>query len=219
MSSLPFDFTPVDPPGQERGPNPHAQATTHCPEVVGALNARFGAAIREVNVYANEHCVVVEAGLIADVAVFMRDELGFTFLVDVGGTDRFTEDDRFEVFYNFVSVAGRKRLRIKVRVSEENPVVPTVSHLFRSANWYERETFDMFGIRFEGHEDLRRMYMPEDYEHYPLRKEFPLIGIPGSLPLPSQTPGGKLTMDPFAAARGSKPIKSYEELKETTEKH
>jgi NADH-quinone oxidoreductase subunit C len=214
MSSLPFDFTPVDPPGPDPGPNPHAQQTTYCPEAVAALQAHFGESLREVNLYANEHCVVVDAGRIAEVGTFLRDELGFTCLVDLGGTDRFTEDDRFEVFYNFVSIAGRKRLRVKVRVGEEDPVVPTVSHVFRSANWYERETFDMFGIRFDGHEDLRRMYMPEDYEYHPLRKEFPLLGIPGSLPLPPQTPGGRLTMDPFAAARGSKPIKSYEEQDE-----
>ena len=69
----------------------------------------------------------------------------------------------------------------------------------------------MFGIRFEGHEDLRRMYMPEDFEYHPLRKEFPLLGVPGSLPLPPQVPDGPLTLDPFAAARGSRPVPSYEE--------
>ena len=67
----------------------------------------------------------------------------------------------------------------------------------------------MLGIRFEGHPDLRRMYLPEDFEYYPQRKEFPLLGIPGSLPLPPQTPEGSLTLDPYAAAHGSKPIKSY----------
>ena len=83
--------------------------------------------------------------------------------------------------------------------------------LYRAANWNERECFDMLGLIFDGHPDLRRMYMPEDFEYYPQRKEFPLLGIPGSLPLPPQTPEGGLTMDPYAAAHGSKPVRSYEE--------
>jgi len=211
MSSLPFDFTPVDAPRPGAADNPHAQNTTYCPETIAALREKFGDAILDTGLYANEHSVHVAAGRISDVARYLRDELTFTYLVDVWGADRFTEDDRFEVFYNFVSIDRGKRLRVRVRVDEESAVVPSVAPLFRSANWYEREAYDMFGIRFEGHEDLRRMYMPEDFEYYPLRKEFPLLGIPGSLPLPPQVPSGELTMDPFAAARGSKPVKSYEE--------
>ena len=89
--------------------------------------------------------------------------------------------------------------------------VDSITDLFRSASWNERECYDMFGIRFNGHPDLRRMYMPEDFEYHPLRKEFPLLGIPGSLPLPPQVPEGELTMDPFPAAHGSKPVKSFAE--------
>jgi NADH-quinone oxidoreductase subunit C len=104
-----------------------------------------------------------------------------------------------------------RRLRLKTRVDEEKGSLPSVTGVFRAAGWNERECFDMFGLRFEGHTDLRRMYMPEDFEYHPLRKEFPLLGVPGSLPLPPQTPEAGLTLDPFAAAHGSKPIKSYEE--------
>ena len=75
----------------------------------------------------------------------------------------------------------------------------------------ERECYDMLGIQFDGHPDLRRMYMPEDFEYHPQRKEFPLLGIPGSLPLPPRTPEGDLTMDPFAAARSGRPVRSYQE--------
>ncbi len=100
-------------------------------------------------------------------------------------------------------------------MDEEDPVVPTLSGLFRAADWNERECWDMMGIRFEGHPDLRRMFMPEDFEHHPQRKEFPLLGVPGSLPLPPQTPEGDLNYDPFSAAHGKKPVKSYEEPEST----
>ena len=86
--------------------------------------------------------------------------------------------------YNLYSLGHKRHLRLKVRTGEEHPVVPTVTGVWPGANWHERETFDMFGIRFDGHPDLRRMYMPEEFEYYPLRKDFPLMGIPDSLPLP-----------------------------------
>ncbi|MEX0780535.1 MAG: NADH-quinone oxidoreductase subunit C [Balneolales bacterium] len=119
---------------------------------------------------------------------WLKNEQHFIYLVDVFGTDRFTSEDRFEVIYNMVCLRTQERLFLKIRIEEENPVVPTVTDIWKSANWNEREVFDMFGIQFEGHPDMRRMYMPEDYQYYPLRKEFPLIGVPGSIELPSTTP-------------------------------
>jgi len=86
--------------------------------------------------------------------------------------------------YNVWSLLHKRYLRLKVPAEEEHPVVPTVTGIWPGANWHERETFDMFGIRFEGHPDLRRLYMPDEFEYYPLRKDFPLMGIPDSLPLP-----------------------------------
>ena len=105
--------------------------------------------------------------------------------------DRFTSEDRFEVIYNIISLKSQKRLFIKTRCSEENPTLPTSTSIWPAANWHEREAFDMFGIQFEGHPDMRRLFLPEDFDYYPLRKEFPLLGIPGSLPLPSTTPDSK----------------------------
>ncbi|HEX7070791.1 MAG TPA: NADH-quinone oxidoreductase subunit C [Rhodothermales bacterium] len=208
--TLKFFFTPVDPPKPD-APNPHAKRSTRVPEVIEALRARFGDDVLDQRTYANEDTVLVRREKIRDVVRFLRDEQGFTYLVDLGGVDRFTETDRFEVFYNIVNVSGGKRIRIKVLVDEEDPTVDSITDLFRSASWNERECYDMFGIRFNGHPDLRRMYMPEDFEYHPLRKEFPLLGIPGSLPLPPQVPEGELTMDPFPAAHGSKPVKSFAE--------
>lgn len=209
--ALKFYFTPVDPPHPDEQDNPHAKRTTHVPEVVEALREEFGEAIREVETYANEDTVLVERSRIAEICRFLKNEQGFNYLTDLGGSDRFVEGDRYEVFYNLVAIEKRKRLRLKIRVDEDELLAPSITDVFKSANWNEREVYDMLGIRFEGHNDMRRMYMPEDFEYHPLRKEFPQLGVPGSLPLPPQTPEGDLTMDPFAAAHGSKPVKSYEE--------
>ena len=211
--TLKFYFTPVDPPrpDDDGTTNPHAKSTTNVPDVVDALKERFGEDVVDVETYAGEQTVRLSKGVIVEAGRFLKGELGFVYLADLGGLDRFTEEDRYEVFYNLVSFERRKRLRLKVRVDEEDLVVPSVVDVWRAANWNEREAYDMLGIRFEGHPDLRRMYMPEDFEYHPLRKEFPLLGIPGSLPLPPQTPEGELTMDPFPAAHGSKPVKPYEE--------
>lgn len=119
---------------------------------------------------------------------FMKDDLHFIYLTDIFGTDRFTAEDRFEVIYHMVSLREQQRFFIKVYVEEEHPVLPTMTDIWKSANWYEREVYDMFGIRFEGHPDMRRIFLPEDMKYYPLRKEFPLLGVPGSLELPESTP-------------------------------
>ena len=155
--------------------------------------------------------MTVPKARITEVGRFLKAEQGFVYLTDLGGIDRFTEEDRYEVFYNLVSFDPPRRLRVKVRVDEADLVVPSMTSVFRSAGWNERECYDMLGIRFDGHPDLRRMYMPEDFEYHPQRKEFPLLGVPGSLPLPPQSPEGGLTLDPFPAAHGSRPVKSYEE--------
>ncbi len=210
---LKFYFTPLDEPKKEDAErNPLAKKTTRVPEVVQALRDEFGEeVIWRIETYANEDTVFVDKNRIVDVCRFLREEQGFDYFVDLGGIDRFTDEDRFEVFYNIVSLEKQQRIRLKVRVDEEDLRVPSVTGVYRAANWNERECWDMFGIRFDGHPDPRRMYMPEDFEYHPLRKEFPQLGVPGSLPLPPQTPEGELTMDPFAAAHGSKPVKSYEE--------
>jgi NADH-quinone oxidoreductase subunit C len=210
--ALKFHYTPTDEVRpEEDAKNPHAQGTTSVPEVVEALRDAFGEAVWRVETYANEDTVFVDKERIREVCRFLKEEEDFGYFVDAGGIDRFTDEDRFEMFYNLVSLERQKRVRIKVRIDEADMHVPSVTPVYRAANWNEREAYDMFGFTFDGHPDHRRMYMPEDFEYHPLRKEFPLLGIPGSLPLPPQTPEGELTMDPFAAAHGSKPAKSYDE--------
>ena len=208
--TLKFFFTPVDPPKPEQ-PNPHAKSSTFVPETIASLRERFQDDVLDEREYANEQTILVSRERIVEIARYLKTDLGFNYLADLGGVDRFTETDRYEVFYNFVNVKAGKRLRVKILVDESDLTVPTLTGVFRSASWNERECYDMFGIVFSDHPDMRRMYMPEDFEYHPLRKEFPLLGIPGSLPLPAQVPGGDLLMDPFPAAHGSKPVKSFAE--------
>ncbi len=216
-STLQFHFTPADESRENEKPNPHARESTFCADDVAALNAKFGSGILDVRLYANEHTVRVNKNDIIEVLTFLREERAFDLLADLGGADRFVEEERFEVHYNLVSTTERKRLRVKVYVDESDLVVPSVVPVYQAANWNEREVFDMYGMTFEGHEDLRRMFLPEDFEYYPQRKEFPLLGIPGSLPLPPQTPEGPLSLDPYPAAHGSKTPKSFNEPESTFE--
>jgi NADH-quinone oxidoreductase subunit C len=111
-------------------------------------------------------------------AEFLRGdpELQFTFLSDVTGVDRFPIEPRFELNYHLVSLARRDRLRLKMRVSGKDPIVESVAPIWPTADWHEREVFDLFGVRFEGHPDLQRILMPEDWEGYPLRKDYPVEG-------------------------------------------
>jgi NADH-quinone oxidoreductase subunit C len=155
-------------------------------KVLEKLKAHFSDAIESVNEYRGELTVVVKKSSIKNISLFLRDdaELRFDSLRDVCGADYYRPDERFEVIYNLYSIPNNFRLRLKVRVDESDLHVDSVTSVWPTSNWAERETYDMFGILFDGHPDLRRIYMPEGFEHFPLRKDFPLMGIPGSLSLP-----------------------------------
>ena len=157
-------------------------------QVVDGLSEKYADKLIEVYQSSGDTFVRVEAEAIVEICTYLRDEQHFSFLSDVIGTDRYTSNERFEVIYNLLNLRTQTRLFVKARVEEENPVIDSVCDIWISANWNEREVYDMYGIRFEGHPDLRRVFMPEDFEYYPLRKEFPLLGIPGSLELPNTTP-------------------------------
>jgi NADH-quinone oxidoreductase subunit C len=156
--------------------------------LLGVLKSRFGDAILESKEFRGELTVIVPKEKIIDVCTFLKKDssLAYDFLSDLCGIDMFTPTKRFGVIYNVLSLKNKHRFRIKTFTDETDPKVPSVTGVWGTANAHERETFDMFGIVFEGHPDLRRMYMPEDFEYFPLRKDFPLMGIPGSLPLPKK---------------------------------
>jgi NADH-quinone oxidoreductase subunit C len=141
-----------------------------------------------VTYYAGETTIEVKPAAIVQVCEILKNKFGFDYLADITGIDYYTDEKRFGVAYNLVSISGKKRLRILARIEEGDPTIPSVIKVWQAANWFEREVWDMVGIRFSGHPDLRRIYMPEDFEYFPLRKEFPLIGIPGSIQTPIPDP-------------------------------
>lgn len=121
---------------------------------------------------------------------------GFTYLVDLTGVDHYGEDPRFEVVYELCDIAKKKHMRLKTKVAEGESV-PTVSHIWKTAEWHEREAWDMLGIRFAGHLDLRRILMWDGYPHHPLRKDFPLGGLPTEMPDIAFTAKAPLEGGPF----------------------
>jgi NADH-quinone oxidoreductase subunit C len=106
----------------------------------------------------------------------VKHDLHFERLSTVTGVDRYPAEPRFEVVYHLQSVAGKKWLRLKARLSGENPEIESACAVYRSANWYERETFDLFGVRFLNHPDLTRIMLPDDWVGHPLRKDVPITG-------------------------------------------
>lgn len=114
----------------------------------------------------------------------LRDDMGYDMLVDVTAVDWDAQSPRFTGIYHFLSTTKHRYLRVAVDCADDiNPVLPTLCDLYAAANWHERETYDLMGIRYEGHPNLRRILMWEDYPYHPLRKEFPLAGI--EVPLPA----------------------------------
>jgi NADH-quinone oxidoreductase subunit C len=123
----------------------------------------------QTTIYASRDQVPALARALRD-----RPEFAFTFLAELTAVDFWPKEPRYEVVYLLVSMAHRMRLRLKVRMSGDDPHIATVSDVWPAANWLEREVWDMFGIAFDGHPDPRRLLMPEDWEGYPARKDYPV---------------------------------------------
>ncbi len=125
----------------------------------------------------DELTVEIDAAKIAEALGRVKRDLKFERLTSVTGVDRFPAEPRFEIVYHLQSIANKARLRLKARVSGANPEIESASTVYRGAEWYERETFDLFGVRFLNHPNLTRIMMPEDWEGHPLRKDYPITGI------------------------------------------
>ncbi len=150
--------------------------------VLQRLREQFGQALLEVKTWRNETTVVLAPQDLVRICRFLRDDpgLAFDFLSDVTGVDRLMLPEpspRFEVVYHVYSLQYRRRIRLKVRV-DNGQAVPTVTDLWPTANWHEREVYDLLGVTFEGHPDLRRILTPDDWEGHPLRKDYPVEASP-----------------------------------------
>lgn len=145
---------------------------------VQKLREREPQTIAEVVESRGETTVVLARRDLARICEFLAGDasLGFTFLSDISAVDRFPIEPRFEVNYHLLSIQRRERVRIKVRVAGSDATLPSVTGIWPTANWHEREIFDLFGIRFEGHPDLTRILMPDDWEGHPMRKDYPVEG-------------------------------------------
>jgi NADH-quinone oxidoreductase subunit C len=149
--------------------------------ILEQLTARFGASIVETHGHRGDHTAVVDRAAITDVLRHCRDEpaLAFDMLMDLTAVDYLKfpgreDGPRFEVVYHLVSLPHTHRLRLKVRVDEDDAVVPSAVPLWPIANWFEREVWDMFGVRFAGHPDPRRLLMYEEFVGHALRKDYPI---------------------------------------------
>ncbi len=142
----------------------------------------------ETSEFKDELTLQVQKKDIVDVCKVLKNdsELKFIHCEDVTAIDWARRKNRFTIVYHIFSLKNKFRLIVKADVDESDCNIDTVSSVWRSANWPERETYDMYGIHFNNHPDLRRMYMPEEFQYHPLRKDFPVLGIPGSLPLPKK---------------------------------
>ncbi len=141
------------------------------------LRALLGDAVLDVIVHAEETTVVIQRAAIVDVTTKLRDapELGFNQLIDICGVDYPDRVERFEVVYHFLSMRQNLRLRVKLSTDHRQPV-PSLTGLYANAGWYERETFDCYGVLFDGNPDLRRILTDYGFEGHPFRKDFPLTG-------------------------------------------
>jgi NADH-quinone oxidoreductase subunit C len=152
------------------------------------LQTNFPDAEFEFSEFRGEFNIKLDKKFINPICKFLKEdsELEFLLCEDMTAVDWATRKNRFTVVYHIFSLKHSFRLVLKADVDESECNIDTVSSVWKTSNWQERECYDMYGIKFNNHPDLRRIYMPEEFEYYPLRKDFPLMGIPGSLPLPKK---------------------------------
>lgn len=152
------------------------------PDLLNSLSQILGPKFQDKTEFRGETTYTILAADLREVARCCRDDLSFDYLLDITSVDHYGTEPRFEIVYELYSMSVGLHLRLKLRVSEDPGTVDTVSDIWPTADWHEREIYDMMGIKFNGHPDLRRILMWDGYPFFPLRKEFPLEGLPSEMP-------------------------------------
>ena len=179
------------------------------------IEGSFAPDIFERKEFRGETTLSVHATRLHDVAQFCRDSLGYDLLLDICSVDHYGIHPRFEVVYELYSIANKTHLRLKCTTGEDESEVDSVCDLWPTANWHERDVCDMMGIKFRNHPDLRRILMWEGYPYHPLRKEFPLEGIPTDVPDVAFTEVAPLAGGPFVTI----PTEGNTEVREPRARH
>lgn len=179
-------------------------------DIAASLEGKFGADLKKTE-FRGELSYVLPLPRLKEIAAYCKDALGFDMLTDISSVDNFGEEPRFELVYELYSLASRLHLRLKTVVSEDDiEAAPTLSGLWPTADWHEREIYDMMGIRFADHPDLRRILMWDGYPYFPLRKDFPLEGKPSDMPDVAFSNIAPLEGGPFVTSPSSATAKDRE---------
>lgn len=184
-------------------------------EAVEKIETRFQDYILLKNSFRDELSLTVTKESLIEIMTFCKNDLGFDYLVDLTAVDNLGTNPRYEVVYELYSYSDSCHLRIKVGVDESEREVSSVVGLWPTANWHEREAFDMIGVTFSGHPDMRRILMWEGYPYYPLRKDFPLAGKTSDMPdvafsEPVPLEGGPFVTSPSSATTDKREPRSRE---------
>jgi NADH-quinone oxidoreductase subunit C len=173
-------------------------------ELAAALQARFPELLTGPVEFRGEFTLqLTDPERIAEVCRVAKADLGCDYLVDITSIDNYGEEPRWTLVYELCGLGHGSHLRLKTQVPEDRSELPTVTGVWRSADWHEREIYDMMGLRFRGHPDLRRILMWDGYPHHPLRKDFPLAGKPTDLPEVAFTSPAPMEGGPFVTAPGT----------------
>jgi NADH-quinone oxidoreductase subunit C len=180
-------------------------------EAAKKLKAKFGDLISEPLEFRGEASVTLtDAEKIEEVCIYARNDLDFNYLVDISSLDNYGDDPRWTVVYHLRGMRNGCEVRIRTDVSEEKSKLPSVINVWATANWHEREIYDMMGIHFKGHPDLRRILMWEGYPYFPLRKDFPLAGKESELPGVAFTRITPMAGGPFVTVAGGNSAQARE---------
>jgi len=176
---------------------------------ISAIRELLGDAVLSATEFRGEHTISLTLEALPKALALCKEKLGYEMLLDISSLDHFGADPRFEVVYEISSLDDKRHLRLKAKVSEDESV-PTSIHLWKAADWHEREVWDMMGIPFANHPNLKRILMWEGYPFFPLRKDFPLAGRPTDMPDVAFTGVAPLEGGPFVTSPGGETVAKRE---------